>query len=146
MIEVLTILLFILVWMALYQQWDNKANPKPKVDTRKSFEEFYPNFSIATIYDTIAERKQAYLKSFTWHTLRKQVLHRDHYTCRDCGITGVPLEVHHITYERFEHELLSDLVSVCRDCHQAIHNHYGYDYKTKFNLLKGKPHNDKKWN
>ena len=144
MIEFITILLFILIWVAMFQQWDNKAITKPKVDTRKSFEDFYPTLK-PSIYNTIAKRKPTYLRSQAWQTLRKLILHRDNYTCQNCGITNVPLEVHHITYERFEQELPSDLTSVCRECHQAIHNHYGYNYKTKFNLLKGKP-NEQKWN
>lgn len=76
--------------------------------------------------------KQTYLKSPQWQTLRKAVLKRDLYVCQSCKSSGVPLEVHHITYTRLGNELLSDLVSVCRDCHQSIHDQYGYDYSNTY--------------
>ena len=137
MISALTILLFLVVWAALYYQIDNKPATKPAKDTRKSLDELYPPIP-PSIYDTIAERKQAYLKSLKWNTIRKQILARDHYTCQNCGISNVSLEVHHITYARFENESPADLVSVCRDCHQDIHNLYGYNYRTTFNLTRNK--------
>lgn len=76
--------------------------------------------------------KQAYIKSPKWNLLRKQILHRDNYTCQKCNATNISLEVHHIRYANFGNEQLSDLVSVCRDCHQSIHNQYGYDYNTNY--------------
>ena len=72
--------------------------------------------------------KQEYLKSSQWQTLRKAVLKRDSYTCQSCQTSGIPLEVHHITYIRLGNEDTSDLVSVCRDCHQSIHYKHGYSY------------------
>lgn len=125
----------------MYHQWDNPEVPfKPTTNNDDDFD-----FYIPPIYDFIAERKQAYLKSPKWNTLRKAILKRDNYTCQQCGISNVSLEVHHITYARFGNEWTSDLTSVCRDCHQSIHDHYGYNYRTQFNLLKGKQ-NEQKWN
>lgn len=75
--------------------------------------------------------KRAYLASPQWNTRRKLVLTRDHYTCRQCGINTVPLEVHHLHYRNLGNEPLTDLVALCRDCHQSIHDIYGYDlYQT----------------
>lgn len=76
--------------------------------------------------------KAAYLKSPKWNTLRKAILKRDNYTCQSCGVSGVPLDVHHITYSRLLNEHPSDLVSVCRNCHKSIHDRLGYDYNTTF--------------
>lgn len=70
--------------------------------------------------------KKAYLKSRKWQALRTIILGRDHHTCRKCGIDDVPLEVHHIHYDNLGEELPEDLLTLCRDCHQSIHDKYGY--------------------
>lgn len=80
----------------------------------------------------IAFEKKAYIASPEWNTKRLAVLKRDSYSCQRCGAYGVPLEVHHLHYRTFKTENLSDLVSLCRDCHQAIHDKYGYDYNDEF--------------
>jgi 5-methylcytosine-specific restriction endonuclease McrA len=78
--------------------------------------------------------KQDYLKSPAWQTRRKAVLKRDNYTCQKCNINQVPLEVHHLHYRNFTEEPLSDLVSLCRSCHQSIHDKHGYDFYSTFPL------------
>lgn len=75
--------------------------------------------------------KQEYLKSPEWNIKRKLILKRDNYTCASCH-NNVPLEVHHITYIRFGNESNEDLISLCRECHQAIHTRLGYDYNNTF--------------
>lgn len=75
--------------------------------------------------------KREYLKSPEWNIKRKAILKRDNYTCASCN-SKVPLDVHHITYIRFGNELNEDLVSLCRECHQAIHSKLGYDYNNTF--------------
>lgn len=62
-----------------------------------------------------------------WDTRRKDVYQRDGYQCQNCGRDGGPhgsaeLHAHHIvpkskggTHQR------SNLVTVCKDCHNAIH-------------------------
>lgn len=58
-----------------------------------------------------------FMRSQPWKLLRSRVLARDNYTCRVCGEPGD--EVDHLTYERFGgDERLSDLRTVCADCHQ----------------------------
>lgn len=83
----------------------------------------------------IANNKKSYLASPEWKKIVQQIHTRDR-VCQVCNCTD-QLEVHHITYERFMHEELSDLVLLCRDCHQAVHNKYGYDYHDKFPIKKG---------
>lgn len=78
--------------------------------------------------------KQQYLKSPEWKALKSKVLNRDNYTCQSCNSNGIPLEVHHITYQTFGNENLSDLVSLCRNCHQSIHDKHGYDYNKLYPL------------
>ncbi len=129
---------FPLVWVILFillylQQDSNTKSSNTKVlSSPSSLPSTEPKPFILSEY--IAQTKKIYLASAKWNTLRKQVLKRDQYTCQGCGINGVPLEVHHITYINYESEQLSDLVSVCRDCHQAIHDKHGYDYTNTFPL------------
>lgn len=76
--------------------------------------------------------KKAYLASLQWKAIKSAILSRDEYTCQSCLATGVPLEVHHITYVNFMAEQPSDLISLCRECHQAVHDKHGYDYNSTF--------------
>lgn len=62
---------------------------------------------------------KAYLGSKRWAGKRKRRLRRDNKTCQTCGET-MGLEVHHRTYERVGRERLSDLVTLCSWCHDAI--------------------------
>lgn len=63
----------------------------------------------------------AYLKSPQWRAKRKLVLARDRHTCQGCGKHAEqcdgPLQVHHLTYTRVSRELMCDLTTLCRDCH-----------------------------
>lgn len=135
-----------LVLYFLYFFLELDQPPLPKSSTPSKFKdvndyfEYLDRSSMPTeIPDTLDLNmlkvyKQDYLKSTEWNTRRKQVLKRDSYSCKQCGITGVPMEVHHITYKRLTCENLKDLVTLCRDCHQHIHNRYGYDYNTNYPL------------
>ena len=77
------------------------------------------------------EDKKDYMESLDWQIIRLKAMKRDDYECVTCGaISG--LEVHHITYSRLGNEKLSDLATLCRDCHQAVHDKYGYDYGTYY--------------
>ena len=80
--------------------------------------------------------KKTYLKSAQWKALRLATLKRDHYTCQQCGIDNVPLDVHHIHYNNLGDEPLEDLVCVCRSCHQEIHNLLGYSHYGYYTILK----------
>ncbi len=55
-----------------------------------------------------------------WRSRRKLVLHRDRYSCQDCGTSGlgVSLEVHHIIPigDGGSHDL-DNLVALCGECH-----------------------------
>jgi len=61
---------------------------------------------------------------------RKTALERDSHECQlsklfgIAHLSGVPcikeLEVHHITYERFNEEEESDLIVVCQRCHEFL--------------------------
>ena len=61
-----------------------------------------------------------YLNTREWKVKRKRALIQAGNRCQICGSTH-RLEVHHRTYERLGNELLSDLVVLCRKCHQHYH-------------------------
>lgn len=61
-----------------------------------------------------------YLESKRWAELRNQRLKLDDYKCAICG-NPYNLEVHHLLYPRIlgtEH--IDHIVTLCRNCHQAI--------------------------
>ncbi len=67
------------------------------------------------------EKYARYLRSRRWKFLRRRVLERDRYTCQRCGDPDAHRgEVHHQTYERFEAERLTDLITLCRRCHRDL--------------------------
>jgi len=62
-----------------------------------------------------------------WNRRRKRVYRRDDYTCQNCGRRGGPygnaeLHAHHIVPKgNGGTHRLSNLKTVCKDCHAAIH-------------------------
>lgn len=67
------------------------------------------------------ERYNTYLRSPEWQAKRLLVLQRDKYLCQGC-LTARASDVHHKTYEHLFREPAFDLESVCRPCHELIHN------------------------
>ena len=61
-----------------------------------------------------------YLISEKWKELREKVKERDNFLCQECK-TNKAEEVHHLTYENVFNEKMSDLISVCSDCHKKLH-------------------------
>ncbi len=61
-----------------------------------------------------------YLTSMGWRQKRDAVLKRDQWVCQGCRQRRAA-HVHHLTYQRLRHEMLFDLISVCEECHGAIH-------------------------
>ena len=71
---------------------------------------------------------EGYLRSKAWYQKRKAKLFNADYTCEKCGYCSykatveIPLDVHHKTYERLGNEDIDDLMVLCRNCHDRIHN------------------------
>lgn len=63
---------------------------------------------------------ERYMASPEWVAKRDLVLVRDGRCCRSCQTTTA-LHVHHATYAHFGDERLDELVTVCENCHAAIH-------------------------
>jgi len=63
------------------------------------------------------------IRGHEWFEIRDKVLKRDDFTCVNCG-SGSNLIVHHIVpISEQGTNRLSNLVSLCRECHRLAHNH-----------------------
>lgn len=62
----------------------------------------------------------AYLASPQWQAKRRLVMMRQDGLCEGCR-SAEAYEVHHLTYAHFGAELLFELVALCRDCHERVH-------------------------
>lgn len=63
-----------------------------------------------------------YLQSEQWQDKRRRVLARDNYLCQAC-LKRKATQVHHTTYKfPLGQEPLFILVSVCKACHDALHD------------------------
>jgi hypothetical protein len=60
-----------------------------------------------------------YLESPQWRVRRDAVLHRANWICEGCGKNRAT-EVHHLNYDHVKHEMLFDLVAICRTCHEFV--------------------------
>jgi 5-methylcytosine-specific restriction endonuclease McrA len=61
-----------------------------------------------------------YLNSAKWKAIRQDVLLRDNYRCAYCYNLD-NLHIHHLSYVNFKKEKLSDLITLCKDCHKGEH-------------------------
>ena len=63
-----------------------------------------------------------YLKSEDWKRKRYVVLRRDNWKCVHCGARATM--VHHKKYAKYNigREPIDWLVSVCKSCHDSMHN------------------------
>lgn len=69
-----------------------------------------------------SEEYERYMNSDRWRDLRQVALGLARHRCANCGWQSeCGMHVHHLTYERFGHELLSDLQVLCQPCHLDVH-------------------------
>jgi 5-methylcytosine-specific restriction endonuclease McrA len=66
----------------------------------------------------------AYLRTPAWKARRAAVLKRANGICEGCA-GAVATQVHHLTYEHWKREFLWELVAICDECHEAVHEHMG---------------------
>lgn len=97
--------------------------------------DLYPDFSEASIFreeiwhcllksldpNNDLGTYEEYKQSPAWHQKRELVRERDKSLCV-CGAQAT--EVHHKTYKNIGKELLSDLVALCKECHEREHDPY----------------------
>ena len=67
---------------------------------------------------------ERYIGSHAWKTSRARLaeLRASGYRCRVCNAsrTDARLEVHHRTYKNLGRERMSDLTTLCADCHLVV--------------------------
>lgn len=61
-----------------------------------------------------------YLTTDEWKAKRAARLKLDDWTCQRCG-KAMNLNVHHISYAQIPYEPLEDLITLCKQCHRAVH-------------------------
>jgi 5-methylcytosine-specific restriction endonuclease McrA len=61
-----------------------------------------------------------YILSKHWRKKRKRKLREQNYQCQNCK-TKENLQVHHKHYRTLFNEKLSDLVVLCKTCHEEVH-------------------------
>lgn len=66
------------------------------------------------------EEHDAYLRTPAWRNKRALVLKRCNGICEGCAGSQAT-QVHHLTYDHWQCELLWELVAVCDDCHEKAH-------------------------
>ena len=70
--------------------------------------------------------KDKYYSSRKWAQKKQAVNQRCWGVCERCH-QNPQFYVHHLTYQRFEDEALSDLMGLCGFCHAFIHGRSPYD-------------------
>lgn len=100
-----------------------------------------PAMVIHPIHYSRKEYREEYLASPEWKLKSAAILKRDPI-CTLCD-SSPSCDAHHLTYERIHFERETDLIGVCRPCHNLIHHHAklakAKDFlslKTQFNFLK----------
>lgn len=88
-------------------------------------------FSKRNKYKARKEKYKLYLQSPNWKLKRFEIISRHDYICQGCfqKFPHTKLDIHHLTYERFGREKLSDLAPLCRPCHEDVH------YKMRMDAL-----------
>lgn len=61
-----------------------------------------------------------YLRTEQWAALRQRACEREGGICEGCR-SKRGTQAHHLTYDRWRHELLIDLAWLCSDCHRRAH-------------------------
>lgn len=71
------------------------------------------------------------------NNLRLACLIRDEYTCKLCGKTHTKLEAHHIKPRRLQgSDTISNLISLCTECHEKVTGSEEWYYDTFFKYTK----------
>lgn len=68
-----------------------------------------------------------YLETTHWRETRARAIERAGHKCQVCGARE-SLDAHHNDYSRLGGELMTDLVVLCRDCHDVFHTHRSLAY------------------
>ena len=67
---------------------------------------------------------QKYIASAKWKETRRKRIELDGYKCKLCG-SAINLCVHHLTYDHLGNENMDELVTLCKTCHNKLHEKDG---------------------
>lgn len=76
------------------------------------------------IIDGIEIAYTKYLRGKHWAEFKEEVFEFWGRKCALCG-SKENLQCHHNSYERINHELLTDVVPICKSCHWRHHRVFG---------------------
>lgn len=62
-----------------------------------------------------------YLKSDHWQNLRLEKMVSVDAKCKKCGVRNLSNDVHHLRYKKLYDVEITDLVVLCRECHDFAH-------------------------
>lgn len=81
----------------------------------------------------------AYLRSDSWLNKKMDRFHFDDGICQQCKIelTFKESHCHHINYKNLKFEKLSEIITLCRDCHNEVHEYHGKNAVNYPILIKG---------
>ena len=104
-----------------------ESKPKRKYKPRKHY---LDNVDIPNTYKNQDFSRDTYvnhLMSEKWKQTKLTRLLIDDFKCKQCNkpITAETSHCHHITYQNLGNEGMKDVVSVCPQCHNDIHEFYG---------------------
>ena len=104
-----------------------KQKPKQKYKPRKHY---LDDINIPDTHYNKEFSRDTYvnhLMSEKWKQTKLTRLLIDDFKCKQCGIpvTAETSHCHHITYQNLGDEGMKDVVSVCPQCHNDIHEFYG---------------------
>jgi 5-methylcytosine-specific restriction endonuclease McrA len=86
-----------------------------------SFQTFFKSQMVSR---ALGRRERARSEQKAWLAVRKEVLSRDGYKCRVCGIGDSQLDVHHVKARSAGgDDVTSNLIAVCRICHSELTLH-----------------------
>jgi len=67
------------------------------------------------------EKYKSYIVSMKWKIFKRGIVKTRGNVCERCGTKTNKLDLHHKTYARLFNELPQDVMLLCRDCHNEIH-------------------------
>jgi hypothetical protein len=67
---------------------------------------------------------KSYITSPRWKLKCQQYWEAKGRWCKACKASNKPLHVHHMTYDHFTMEPLTDLMGLCYDCHKEVHKRH----------------------
>lgn len=83
----------------------------------------FPKPVVCPVTDEVAYDYGEYLQTDYWRDLRKVTAYLHDYKCDVCGKQTElsKANIHHKTYKNIGNEYTSDLMYLCRKCHETLH-------------------------